>query len=231
MAEGELEAVFKGLAEDAAQAGEKVAGSLAKLGEKTAENEEANLARILDAEAENVRAADAIGKEGASAGEGNPAGGRHVDAPAEGPPWPVAEGTPGSARNKSLKPPNNRHTVAGAKTGQVRPKNSVVLRGNEQAVRDDVRKIAAGEAVWNPRTNNYEINGRSYGVEPSGTVYPVSGTGIVNLDRNEYLALKEIAKADGDPSKVIAFSKAPRFINNPQAIATAKAIYDGTYTP
>lgn len=53
----------------------------------------------------------------------------------------------------------------------------------------------------------------------------------MKLDRNEYAALKEIAKADGDPSKVPAFSRDPRFVNNPQVIAKAKAIYDGTYSP
>jgi hypothetical protein len=66
-------------------------------------------------------------------------------------------------------------------------------------------------------------------VEPSGTVFPDSGPGIVKLDRNEYAALTEIAKADGDPAKVPAFQHNPRFVNNPDAIAKAKAIYDGTY--
>jgi hypothetical protein len=61
----------------------------------------------------------------------------------------------------------------------VRPDNSVVLRGNEDAMRDDVAQIAAGNARWNPSANRYEINGRSYGVEPSGTVFPDSGPSIV----------------------------------------------------
>ena len=84
-------------------------------------------------------------------------------------------------------------------------------------------------ARWNAATNRYEINGRSYGVEPSGTVFPDSGPGIVKLDRNEYAALTEIAKAGGDPARVPAFKFNPRFVNNPDAIAKAKAIYDGTY--
>ncbi|MEV6846533.1 hypothetical protein [Actinoplanes sp. NPDC051411] len=66
-------------------------------------------------------------------------------------------------------------------------------------------------------------------MEPGGTVYPDSGPGIVKLDRNEYAALTEIAKAGGDPAKVPAFTRDPRFIHNPDAIARAKAIYDGTY--
>ncbi|MGH3810214.1 MAG: hypothetical protein ACRDRU_27050 [Pseudonocardiaceae bacterium] len=149
--------------------------------------------------------------------------------PLEGPPWSVAEGIPGSARGKSLNPPNARHTVSGAKSGMVKGENSVILRSNEQAVRDDVGQIATGNAKWNPQTQRYEINGRSYGVEQSGTVFPDSGAGIAKLDRNEYAALKEIAKVDGDLSKVPAFSKDPRFVHNPQAVAKAKAIYDGTY--
>ena len=48
---------------------------------------------------------------------------------------------------------------------------------------------------WNPATNRYEVNGRSY----------------------------------GDPAKVPSFQHNPRFVNNPDAIAKAKAIYDGTY--
>jgi hypothetical protein len=74
-------------------------------------------------------------------------------------------------------------------------------------------------------------DGRSYGVEPDGTVFPDSGPGIARLDRNEYAALKEIARADGEVEKVVAFQRDPRFLNHPEAIAKAKSIYDGTYTP
>ncbi|MGH3684825.1 MAG: WXG100 family type VII secretion target [Pseudonocardiaceae bacterium] len=42
--------------------------------------------------------------------------------PLEGPPWSVAEGIPGSARGKSLNPPNARHTVSGAKSDMARGK-------------------------------------------------------------------------------------------------------------
>lgn len=145
------------------------------------------------------------------------------------PPWPVAPGVPGPARGKNLKPPNPRHTIAGAKTGEVKKDNSVYLRGYERVGRDDTRQIAAGRARWDPDTQYYEINDRMYTVKGSGRVYPISGMGIVELDRNEYAALQEIAKVDGDLSKVHAFSTYPRFINNPQAIAKAKAVYEGTY--
>ena len=41
----------------------------------------------------------------------------------------------------------------------------------------------------------------------------------------------EIAKVDGNASRVVVFTRDPRFTRNPQAIARAKAIYNGTYQP
>jgi hypothetical protein len=224
MADGELGAVFRALAKDAAEAAEKAAKSIARVTETTAETEERNVAEMLGTDAKAAEQITAAGKKGTADAAG--AGARPVPA---GPPWPVAEGVDGAARGKTLNPPNARHTVAGARSGMVRPDNTVVLRGNEDAMGNDVAQIAAGNARWNPATNRYEINGRSYGVEANGTVFPDSGPGLVKLDRNEYAALTEIAKAGGDPAKVPAFQHNPRFTNNPDAIAKAKAIYDGTY--
>jgi hypothetical protein len=109
--------------------------------------------------------------------------------------------------------------------------NTVYLHGYEHVATDDVQGIAAGQAVWNQDTQRYEINGRSYGVEPNGTVFPDSGAGMVKLDRNEYAALKEIVRANGDLSAAPQLSRNPRFTENPEAVAKAKAIYDGTYVP
>jgi hypothetical protein len=58
--------------------------------------------------------------------------------------------------------------------------------------------IAAGRATWNAERNCYEVNGRSYGVEASGTVYPISGPGFVNLSRSEYKVLKQMIASEGD---------------------------------
>jgi hypothetical protein len=63
MSEGELAAVFKGLAEDAGEAGEQIAESVAKFTDETADIEDANVARTLAADADTARAAAAIGKE------------------------------------------------------------------------------------------------------------------------------------------------------------------------
>ncbi|WP_306212352.1 hypothetical protein [Actinoplanes sp. RD1] len=109
--------------------------------------------------------------------------------------------------------------------------NTVYLRGFEDVAHRDVRAIAAGDAAWNPETQRYEINGRSYGVEERGRVFPDSGAGMVKLDRNEYAALREIVRAGGDVSAAPQLSRNPRFVENPGAVAKAKAIYDGTYQP
>ncbi|MFJ8197591.1 Flp family type IVb pilin [Streptomyces sp. NPDC096152] len=142
--------------------------------------------------------------------------------------WVAGPDVEGPAAGKTLKFPHPRHTVAGAKHGQVRPKNSVILKGHEGDVAADIKAIAENKAVWNKQTNRYEINGRTYGIEDSGRMYPDSGPGIVMMDRNEYAALTEIAKANGDVNAP-ALTKNPRFANNPEAVAKAKKVYDGTY--
>lgn len=77
MAGGELEAVFKALAEDTAQAGKDIGESMARFTEITADTEDGNVARTLAADAETARAAEAIGTEEARPGvqgDGAPSG-------------------------------------------------------------------------------------------------------------------------------------------------------------
>lgn len=57
---GELAAVFKALASDAAQAGEDIGSSIARLMEKTADIGKENVDRILAADAENAKAISVI---------------------------------------------------------------------------------------------------------------------------------------------------------------------------
>jgi hypothetical protein len=64
MAGGELSSVFKGLANDAAQAGGDIAKSVARMTEQTASIEEANVARTLETEAGNVKALNDIADNG-----------------------------------------------------------------------------------------------------------------------------------------------------------------------
>ncbi|MBC3844449.1 hypothetical protein GXW82_42905 [Streptacidiphilus sp. 4-A2] len=142
--------------------------------------------------------------------------------------WPVRDDVAGPAGGKTLRPPNARHTVAGAKSGEVKAENSVILRGQGGEINDDIAQIADGRATFDGATNNYGINGRLYRVEPSGTVYPVSGPGIVQLDRNEYAALQGIAKSGGDMDRFASsFGRNPRF--TPQIVQKALAVYEGRY--
>ncbi|WNM29213.1 hypothetical protein RKE30_01725 [Streptomyces sp. Li-HN-5-11] len=166
---------------------------------------------------------------GAVAGDGSSVAGT---GPGKGP-WPVADGVEGPAAGKNLMTPNARHTVSGAAHSgrNINEANSVILRGYEQRINQDLSDIAAGKGVWNDETSRYEINGRSYGVEDTGRVFPDSGKGIVKLDRNEYAALQQISKAKGDISAAPQLAHAPRFVNNPEAVQKALDIYNGTYPP
>ncbi|MFJ2215981.1 hypothetical protein [Streptomyces sp. NPDC087864] len=142
--------------------------------------------------------------------------------------WDTIPQVTGPAAGKALKPPHPRHTVAGAKHGKVSERNTIILKGNEKAVDDDIQGIAEGKADLLDDKNTYEINGRRYRVEGNGRTYPVSGKGLVEMDRNEYAALKEIARAGGRTDSP-ALTRDPRFTEHPEAVEKAKNVYDGTY--
>jgi hypothetical protein len=105
----------------------------------------------------------------------------------------------------------------------------VILRGNEDLVRADIEGIAKNRGTLSADGNTYEINGRTYRVEDNGTVFPVSGPGLVDMDRIEYAALKEIVRNKGDLGKSQQLQRDPKFVNNPEKVAKAKQVYDGTY--
>jgi hypothetical protein len=103
----------------------------------------------------------------------------------------------GPAGKTPLKPPNKRHDLNNIRpSSPSKERNTVVLPGTDVA--GDLDDIAAGRANWNADRNRYEVNGRSYGVEASGTVYPISGPGFANLSRPEYKVLKQLIASDGD---------------------------------
>ncbi|MEV0276324.1 hypothetical protein AB0I22_08070 [Streptomyces sp. NPDC050610] len=52
----------------------------------------------------------------------------------------------------------------------------------------------------------------------------------MKLDRNEYAALQQVAKAKGDISAAPQLTRNPRFTNNPGIVEKALAIYNGTYS-
>jgi hypothetical protein len=159
---------------------------------------------------------------------GTEGGSRGTYGPGE---WTAQADMKGPAAGKVLKRPHSRHTPGGAAHAgkHVEKKNSVILRGYSKQVDADIEGIANGQAKYIKETDRYEINGRTYGIEPSGRVYPDSGPGIAVLDRNEYAALQQIAQAKGDVSAAPQLSKNPRFVNNPEAVQKALDIYNGTH--
>ena len=62
MARGEIAAVFKALAKEAAEAAQRISASVAKLTERTAEIEEANLADLARTDAKAAEAITAAGR-------------------------------------------------------------------------------------------------------------------------------------------------------------------------
>lgn len=96
-----------------------------------------------------------------------------------------------------LRPPNDRHHLNRIRfKSPAKEKNSIVLPGADVA--GDLAAISAGRGTWVAETNRYEVNGRSYAVESTGTVFPVSGPGIVSLSRQEYKVLRQLIGSDGD---------------------------------
>jgi hypothetical protein len=103
----------------------------------------------------------------------------------------------GPAAKIPLKAPNTRHNLNSIRpSNPAKDKNTVVLPGTDVAA--DLADISAGRGEWNAESNRYGVNGRSYAVESTGTVFPVSGPGLVNLSRPEYKVLKQLIGADGD---------------------------------
>jgi hypothetical protein len=109
-------------------------------------------------------------------------------------PPPIA----GPAGSMDIRQPASRHNLnrIGGKS-PAKTENTVVMPGVDAA--SDLRAIESGKARWNPDTQRYELpNGRIYGVEDNGTLFPVSGPGLEPLGRGEYQALQHFIRSDGD---------------------------------
>ena len=145
--------------------------------------------------------------------------------------WEARPDIAGPAQGKTLKSPNQRHTIMGSKSGNADEENTIILPGMGKQVEDDISAIAEGKARWNDEAGRYEINGRTYAVKSTGTVFPDSGPGFVKLDRVEYNALKLITKSGGDLSRCQrAFDNDPKFKNNPEKVEAALALYRTYYS-
>lgn len=104
----------------------------------------------------------------------------------------------GPAATTPLRPPNAlRHNLNSVKlNSRSKDKNTIVLPGTDVA--GDLADISAGRGTWDSVTNQYRVNGRTYGVEPGGTTFPVDGPGFVRLERSPYKVLKNLIGNDGD---------------------------------
>ncbi|GAA0516677.1 hypothetical protein Ade02nite_25150 [Paractinoplanes deccanensis] len=103
----------------------------------------------------------------------------------------------GPAAKMPLREPNNRHILNSIRPkSPAKGKNTIVLPGTDVA--GDLAQISAGHATWNPTSNRYKVNGRTYAVEDTGTVIPVSGPGFVDLSRPAYKVLKQLIGSNGD---------------------------------
>jgi hypothetical protein len=149
---------------------------------KNASTEMAEVHDTAKAEAEQGRAGD---------GDSDVSDSSQTQNPVEGP-----------AANHTLLPPNmKRHDI-----DRITPKshaqkvNSVVDPDVDMAA--DIAAIQRGEGTWNPATNEYEINGRTYKVEDTGVdglrTYPTGGEGVHNLTQLEYRLLQSMIKNNGD---------------------------------
>ena len=100
-----------------------------------------------------------------------------------------------------LRPPNSRHFIGRISASRrTKGRNTVVMSSVD--VDADLAAINRGEGSWDPAGNGWEVNGRRYGVKPDGVSFPMSGPGVVELDRGEYRALQGVMDAGGDMTKV-----------------------------
>jgi hypothetical protein len=113
---------------------------------------------------------------------------------------PVDPNVPGPAGKIQLRQPADRHQL-----NRITPKspakaeNTIILPETRDAVRQDIADIQAGNARWDPDSNSYVTDsGRRYKVESNGTVFPVDGPGLVQLNRAEFKALQALIAHNGD---------------------------------
>lgn len=129
-------------------------------------------------------------------------GGAGAGVPQARPPLPAIGATERAARKipgpaaHGIRPPTpSRHLLARiGRSTRLANKNTVILPGVD--VDADLEAIRTGRAHWNADTSRYEINGRTWGVEDNGTVFPASGPGLAELTRSQLKALRALNIAD-----------------------------------
>jgi hypothetical protein len=96
--------------------------------------------------------------------------------------------------------PASRHLIRNVRQNSyVRDRNTVIEPWVD--IDADVEAILNGRAARAGDT--FEVSGRRWGVEPNGTLYPISGSGLIRLDRASYRALG-VYNAFGDTPQASA---------------------------
>lgn len=163
------------------------------------------LADALDSLRQQVDALKGLLAGAISGGAGNPNWNRLVGTAAAQEPLPLK----GPVASVSPTGISKRHFL-----GKIRMKspakeqNTVVLPGVDTDA--DIAAIRSGRAEF-VRDNLYTVNDRTYGVKPTGTVYPVRGKGFAELNKLEYTALKGLKAYQGDREAAERDARIARF--------------------
>lgn len=88
--------------------------------------------------------------------------------------------------SRRLRRPNRRHFLIHVGVLSTPKQRNTIIRPWVD-VTIDVRAINDGRGIR--AGNTVTINERTYGIEPNATLYPISGSGFVLLDRGAYKAL------------------------------------------
>lgn len=92
---------------------------------------------------------------------------------------------------EKVRAPSSRHTLTKVTQGTL-PRDVDTVVEARVDVNADVAAINDGKAVAEVSPSGvrtYRVNGRVYGVEPNGTLYPMTGDGLIVLNRNEFKIL------------------------------------------
>jgi hypothetical protein len=130
-------------------------------------------------------------------------------------------GTPAELK---LNPPADRHFFAKIASTYLADVNTVIASSVD--VRADMADIRSGKAKAGRTAGGerqYTVNGRTYGVHPNGTMYPMSGQGLFQLDRAGYQLLVQMKAKGGWNADTERFAKG-RGVPADQ-VALAKAAY------
>ncbi|HEX8434709.1 hypothetical protein [Archangium sp.] len=131
----------------------------------------------------------------------------------------MSKATPGAMG--SFKAPNaKRHKIQSVRysSSAAKEKNSVVEPG---LIAEDMKVIEAGLALV--EGDRLTVNGRTYGIEPGGTLFPIEGPGIHTLSRSEFKALGVLNEfGDGTERATKIFAHDPAL--TPEAVERARSI-------